>query len=84
MNINTSFTRAILAETHRQVREACPEIKHPMKAAWVWNGGRPGRGNWEFHGPDDFFYHVGSVLDAYEARSRGWEAYLTIRERGDA
>lgn len=42
------------------------------KAAWVW---RDGFRCAEFHGPDRFYWY-GSVHCVYDARIKGWEAYL--------
>ena len=82
-DINIIFSRAMLSNMHRQIRERFPHIK-PMKDAWVWNGGFSGRKNWEFHGPDGFFVHVGSADNAYHARYKGWLAYMEADEIGRA
>jgi hypothetical protein len=68
-NINTMFTRTLLSTIVPTVREAG---KSPMKDGWVWNAGRD---HWEFHGPDNFYWH-GNAGDAYEARYKGWSAWL--------
>jgi hypothetical protein len=46
--------------------------KRLMKDAWVYDFGRD---HWEFHGPDDFYWH-GSASNAYDARYKGWSAWL--------
>jgi hypothetical protein len=43
----------------------------PVREAWVW---KCGKDHWEFHF-GDFYWH-GSADNAYDARSRGWTAYL--------
>jgi len=70
VGIDVAFCRALLASTHRDVRAA--GITSPMKAAWVWHFQRD---HWEFHGPDGFYWH-GSAGNAYDARCKGWAAYL--------
>lgn len=56
--------------------------KRLMKDAWVWNAGH---GRWEFHGPDGFYWH-GRAANAYDARWKGWSAWLdkTYPEQGVA
>lgn len=68
-NIDISFCRALLAQIIPAVRQAG---KRPNKDAWVWCVGRD---HWEFHGPNDFYWH-GSAGNAYEARYKGWSAWL--------
>ena len=48
------------------------EAMKPMKDAWVWHFHKD---HWEFHGPDGFYWH-GSADNAYEARAKGWSAWL--------
>lgn len=80
MNGNTVITRAEMTLTHADVRKCIPGIK-VSKAAWVHKG--PIGDSWEFHvlpnarlGLVEFYWH-GSAYDAYEARAKGWNAYLT-------
>jgi hypothetical protein len=68
-SIDTMFTRHLLSQIVPDVREAG---KKTMKDGWVWKAGRD---HWEFHGPDDFYWH-GNAGDAYEARYKGWSAWL--------
>jgi hypothetical protein len=49
-----------------------PHVK-TRKDAWVW---KAGRNHWEFHGPGGYYWH-GRAHDAYEARAKGWRAWLT-------
>lgn len=68
-NIDVLFGRNLLSQIIPDVRKAG---KRPMKDGWVWCAGRD---HWEFHGPDDFYWH-GSAGNAYEARYKGWSAWL--------
>ena len=74
MDVNIAFSRQHLAVVHKDVRKAFPDIKNPMKAAWVHHS-RSLRDTWEFHGPEDFYYCM-SASNAYDARAKGWDAYL--------
>jgi hypothetical protein len=71
MNIDVAFTRHLLAEGHKLVKQHFPDI-NLRKAAWVWCAGRD---HWEFHGPGEYYWH-GSAGTAYEARYKGWMAWL--------
>ena len=51
------------------VRAHDPGIR--VREAWVWCAGL---GHWEFHF-HDFFWH-GRASGAYDARMRGWSAWL--------
>jgi hypothetical protein len=69
-DLDTAFTRHMLRDTVQDVRKHCPEVK--VKDAWVYHFGRD---SWEFHGPAKFYWH-GRAYNAYEARAKGWQAYL--------
>ena len=69
MNIDTAFCRALLRKVIPDVKAAGMRVN---KDAWVWCAGRD---HWEFHGPDKFYWH-GSAGNAYEARYKGWSAWL--------
>jgi hypothetical protein len=71
MNIDVAFCRALLREAHAIVRVCAPWI-NLRRDAWVWHAGR---GHWEFHGPDNFYWH-GRSANAYDARYKGWMAWL--------
>jgi hypothetical protein len=71
-DINISFSRALLAQVLPAVRMAGHK---PVKDAWVWS---VGRGHWEFHGPAGYYWH-GSADNAYEARYKGWVAFLASK-----
>lgn len=70
-DINITFCRRLLMLTMVDVR------KHTSKAerknSWTWHCGY--RDQWEFHGPDDFFWE-GRADNGYDARDKGWSAYL--------
>lgn len=68
-DIDITFSRALLAQIVPTVRKV---DKRPLKDAWVWHAGRD---SWEFHGPDRFYWH-GRAGNAYEARYKGWCAWL--------
>ena len=70
-DINISFSRALLSQIVPAVKAAGYK---PTKDAWVWSGGLRDR-CWEFHGPDEFYWY-GTADNAYEARYKGWGAFL--------
>lgn len=69
--IDTAFTRALLSSGVELVRKHFPTVK-TRKDAWVYHFNSD---HWEFHGPNGFYWH-GSASDAYEARYKGWMAWL--------
>lgn len=69
-DINIDFCRAMLREVQKDVKTHAPAVK--LRDAWVYNTGRD---HWEFHGPDEFYWH-GSASNAYEARYKGWCGWL--------
>ena len=46
------------------------------KASWVISTGGRTRPCWEFHGPNRFYWY-GRADGAYDARYKGWVAYLS-------
>lgn len=72
MDINTAFTRELLKKAHAMVKDAKGDDIHLWKDAWTYHFHGE---HWEFHGPDEFYWH-GSAGDAYEARYKGWMAWL--------
>ena len=72
MSMDTDFCRSLLANVHKDVKAARPNI-NLRKAAWVY--GPMFNDNWEFHGPGDFYWH-GSASNAYDARAKGWMSWL--------
>jgi hypothetical protein len=69
MSIDISFCRLLLAGVLAEVRQRRPNVR--LRDAWVY---KVGRDHWEFH-YGDYYWH-GSAGNAYEARARGWEAWL--------
>jgi hypothetical protein len=68
-----SFCRTILKATLEEVRAAgLPQDK--IKSAWVWKTFN----QWEFHFGD--FYWWGKAENAYDARDKGWSAWLAQQE----
>ena len=76
MSIDVVFSRILLAQAHAEVKAAFPQI-NLRKDAWVWNAGRD---HWEFHGPEDFYWH-GGASNAFEARYKGWMTWLKSQGR---
>jgi hypothetical protein len=74
MNHNLDFTRALLKMGGKTVKKHFDNI-NLMKDAWVYNCSR---GLWEFHGPNNFYWH-GRASTAYEARYKGWMAWLETK-----
>ena len=68
-SVDVEFTRTLLTMIGPAVKA---QGKRPMKDAWVYHFGR---GQWEFHGPDKFYWY-GRAANAYEARYKGWVAWL--------
>jgi hypothetical protein len=66
---DAAYGRLMLAEITPDVRKHVPGVR--LRDAWVWCAGRD---HWEFH-YQDFYWH-GSAGSAYEARYKGWDAYL--------
>jgi hypothetical protein len=69
MHDNQTFCRLLLKEAHELVRKRDPQIK--LRKAWIWHSGR----SWEFHAPDGFYWH-GRADNAFDARYKGWMAWL--------
>ena len=73
-DIDVAFCRELLRGVTARVKQHFPDI-HTVKAAWVYNFGR---NHWEFHGPDKFYWH-GGAANAYDARAKGWSAWLASK-----
>jgi hypothetical protein len=69
--IDVLFSRRLLSEMQADPRFRSSG-KRLMKDAWVWCAGRS---HWEFHGPEQFYWH-GNAANAYEARYKGWSAWI--------
>jgi hypothetical protein len=81
-DINIAFSRSLLREVVIELKEKAPGVR-VMKDAWVW---KAGFGQWEFHGPKSghadmpqFYWH-GRAHNAYEARAKGWMAWIESKE----
>jgi hypothetical protein len=70
-DINTVFCRRLLSELQAEPTFRASR-KHLFKDGWVWTGDRR---HWEFHGPDSFYWH-GRAENAYDARYKGWSAWI--------
>lgn len=68
-SIDTAFTRMLLGQITPAVREAGYRV---MKDGWVYHFHGD---HWEFHGPQEFYWH-GNAGTAYDARYKGWSAWL--------
>lgn len=80
-DINIMFCRHLLSSAVETLKLHCPDVR-AMKDAWVWCAGRD---HWEFHGPalkdgdaQKYYWH-GSASNAYEARYKGWMAWLAAK-----
>jgi len=69
-DINIAFSRSLLSLVNKDLKQHFPAI-NPRKDAWVWKAGR----QWEFHGPERF-YDTFRADNAYEARAKGWAAWM--------
>lgn len=67
-DLNLAFTRALLRTVMDDIKLHTTAAER--KAAWVYHLG----GQWEFHGPDGFYWH-GRADNAYDARAQGWQAW---------
>lgn len=72
MNINIVFCRELLRATTLEVLDVAPDTN--LRDAWVWKAGPD---HWEFHFRD--YYWQGCASNAYEARAKGWAAWLAKR-----
>lgn len=72
MSIDTAFCQTLLKEAHKAVKAFDDRINLRSSDFWVYDLGRD---HWEFHGPDEFYWH-GSAGNAYDARYHGWMAWL--------
>lgn len=73
-----TFCRIMLAETLKDVR-AAGVLEQEIKDAWAWRPSLIDTG--EFHGPENYYWH-GRICCLWEAKAKGWEAYLEESERG--
>lgn len=69
-NLNAVFCRMLHTRVMVDVKQVTTSTERD--AAWAYNFGG---GHWEFHGPKGFYWH-GEADNAYDARAKGWGAYL--------
>lgn len=69
-DINIAFSRTLLSVVVADVRKYDSKIQ--IQKAWVHSTDRR---TWEFHGPDKFYTHF-RADNAFEARAKGWQAWL--------
>jgi len=70
-SIDVIFCRRLLRDAAAAVKLKAPDVD--LTDAWVWSSDRK---CWEFHGPENFYWY-GRAHNAYEARYKGWMAWLT-------
>lgn len=73
-DINILFTRHLLAKAHKLVKQHFPKI-NLVADCWIYHFHRD---SWEFYGPNKFYWN-GRADNAYEARYKGWMAWLEKR-----
>lgn len=78
-SIDVTFCRSLLSEVRKEIKVSYPHIR-TNKDAWVWCAGRD---HWEFHGPGEYYWH-GRAGNAYDARYKGWMAWLQAERKGSA
>lgn len=74
MNINLQFSLQLYKQVVPIIKKHFPKTR-TMQDAWTYD---LGRGHWEFHGPDKFYWH-GSADNAYDCRYKGWMAWLRYK-----
>jgi hypothetical protein len=72
-DINITFSQTLLTQVTRDVKRTFPKI-NVRRDCWTYHYGR---GRWEFHGPEQFYWH-GRADNGWEARAKGWSAYLQL------
>lgn len=82
--INTrdrTFVRLMLQKVHADVKLNFPEINLKSARYYVM---KTGKATWEFHGPNSYYWH-GRAICAYEARYKGWMAWMNkaLEERNN-
>lgn len=70
MNINVTFCRLMLRQVMEDVKPLTTGAER--KDSWVY---RCMKDHWEFHGPAHYYWH-GEADNAYDARAKGWSAWL--------
>lgn len=70
MDINVIFSRKLLTAVMVDIKKLTSVVER--KEAWVYDFGGD---HWEFHGPDRYYWH-GAADNAYDAKAKGWSAWL--------
>ena len=84
MTLSTTFTRHALASMHRQVRELCPHIKTPMKAMSCYQHSTGSYFTCQLReNVNEGFFWEGRASDAYDARYKAWDVFLTDKYGSD-
>ena len=68
-DIDVVFCRHLLAQLKPALRAARVRM---FRDGWVYGYGHD---HWEFHGPHNFYWN-GRAANAYDARFKGWSAWL--------
>lgn len=77
MDIDVAFSRELLKQIAPQVKAVDSSINVWGKPAWVYQHMKD---HWEFHF-NDFYWH-GSAANAFDARYKGWSAWLEVKAGG--
>ena len=78
MSFNIEFCRVLYRQIMEDVRrEVPPEI---VKEAWVYNFHD---GRFEFQIPSQDFYWYGQADNAWDAKTKGWESYLSRQSHAE-
>jgi hypothetical protein len=70
---NTLFERLMLKDTVAEARKLGAIVKQAYVHATTMGAGASK--NWEFF-YGDFYYHIGGAENAYDAKAKGWEAWI--------
>lgn len=73
-DLNIEFSRIYLRLVTQDLKRAFPDIKSRKDAYVIKSTGDL----WEFHGPDEFYWY-GRADNAYDARAKGWESYMSSK-----
>lgn len=75
-SMSISFSRELLRDVCLTLKKKHPHVHH-LKDGWVWSGDRK---HWEFHAFGSAFYRTFRAHNAYEARAKGWLAWMEEME----
>jgi hypothetical protein len=76
MDTGHLFCRTFLALTMDDVRRHTTPTQRKKTWGYKFDWGRGIDNHLEWHGPDDFYWH-GSGCCLWEARAKGWDAWMT-------